>query len=210
MAGSERFSFTRWWIVILLWKYSDTYLINKVKNFTSVRERTLWRWATLVTAVIYATLFIGNPLARLVEDQNIAAIFFLLGMAVVAAAILFHALETRPGKIELAVGAGFLAVFIMFFLRLGLAERSHVIEYSILAILIDKAINERVKQGKNISWPSMVAWVISLMIGVIDESVQIFIPDRVFDPTDIAFNAIAITLAIVPRKFIQWVRKRIR
>ncbi|MDH3246546.1 MAG: VanZ family protein [Saprospiraceae bacterium] len=178
--------------------------------FTSTRERNLWRWALLVTIAIYASLFMGNPLARLVEDQNIAAIFFLLGMAVVAGAILFHSLETRPGKIELAVGAGFLAVFIMFFLRLGLAEGSHVIEYSILAIFIDKAINERVKQGKNIAWPSMVAWVISLMIGVIDESIQIFIPDRIFDPTDIAFNGIAVTLAIVPGLLIKWVRKRIR
>lgn len=178
--------------------------------FTSARERKFWRWALLVTTAIYASLFLGNPLAHLVEDQNIAAIFFLLGMAVVGGAILFHSLETRPGKIELAVAFGFLAVFIMFFLRLGLAERSHVIEYSILAILVDKAIHERADQAKNITWPSVMAWLISFMIGVVDECVQILIPDRVFDPTDIVFNGIAVTLAIAPKILIQWVRKRIR
>ncbi len=39
--------------------------------FTSSREKHLWIWAFSVFAAIFSTLFIGQPLARLLANQNI-------------------------------------------------------------------------------------------------------------------------------------------
>jgi VanZ family protein len=176
-------------------------------EYTSPQEKRIWLLALLVVVIIFATLFVGSPLAGLVQDQNVAAAFFLLGMLIVGAAILLHAFQSKPGKLELAIGSGILAVFIMFFLRLGLAERSHVIEYCVLAILLHKALLERVKGGKHIPVPAASALVMTFLIGVIDECIQIVIPDRHFDPTDIVFNGLAAVMGVVPYLIINWVRK---
>jgi VanZ family protein len=97
----------------------------------------------------------------------------------------------------------------MFFLRLGIPERSHLIEYSVLAIFIHKAFAERVSQGNKIAMPALLSFAVTFLIGVLDECIQLFLPNRVFDALDILFNGIAVTLAIGSNVFLVWVRKRI-
>lgn len=174
--------------------------------FTSRREKRLWLWALLVLLAIFSTLFVGRPLAELFGNQDVQAVIFLLGMLLVAAAILIHALKSKPDKFELAVWVGITAVYIMFILRLGLAERSHLIEYSVLAILIHKALKERLN-SEAIMKPALLALIITFLLGVFDECLQLFIPDRHFDPTDIVFNGIAISMAIGSSALISWIRK---
>ncbi len=111
--------------------------------FTSKREKYLWLWALAVVMAIFSTLFIGRPFTKLFKSQDVQAAIFLLGMLLVGIAIVAHALKTKPGKIEIALLSGIIAVYIMWLLRLGLAERNHLIEYSILAIVIHKALSEK-------------------------------------------------------------------
>lgn len=178
--------------------------------FTSSREKQFWLWALAVLAAIFSTLFLGQPLAELFGDQNIQAAIFLLVMFLVGVAILIHAIKTKPSKVELTIWFGIVAVYVMFILRLGLPERSHLMEYSVLAIFIHKAITERVNQGKLIPRPALVAALFTSLIGVLDECIQIFLPDRVFDTNDIIFNGMAVAMAIGTRVFLAWVRKRMR
>ena len=178
--------------------------------FTSTHEKRLWLGVFVVTATIYSTLFISQPLAKLLSDQNVHAAFFLLGMFLVGAAVVVHALKTKPSNIELSVLLGIIALYVMFFLRLGLPERSHLIEYSVLAIFIHKALVERAIQGKKIPRPALYALIIAFSIGLLDECIQIFLPNRVFDINDIYFNGIAVTMAIGSTLVLSWLRKRFK
>lgn len=174
--------------------------------FNSKREKRLWLWALVVLLAIFSTLFAGRPLADLFANQDAQAVIFLLGMLLVGSAMLIHALKTKPDKFEVAVWVGITAVYIMFILRLGLPERSHLIEYSVLAILIHKALKERIN-SEGIMKPALLALIITFLIGVLDECLQLFIPDRHFDPTDIVFNGIAVSMAIGSSAIISWIRK---
>ena len=176
--------------------------------FTSSREKRLWLWTGVVIIVIYSTLFIGQPLLELLSSQDLRAAFFLLGMFLVGVAILLHGWRAKPDKFQIALITGLLAVYVMFFLRLGMPERSHLIEYSVLAIFVHQALIERLDDEKGVWITEQMATVLAFLVGVLDESVQLFIPDRVFDPVDILFNGMVITMAIGSALLLQWIRKR--
>ena len=46
------------------------------------------------------------------------------------------------------------------------------------------------------------------MIGALDEGIQLFLPARVFDPTDILFNALAAGMAVGASLALRWARLR--
>jgi VanZ family protein len=98
----------------------------------------------------------------------------------------------------------------MFFLRMGLPRRSHLIEYSVLATFVHKALIERLNQGKYIVQPALHVLLIAFLIGVLDECIQIFLPNRVFDLYDILFNGIAVAIAIGSTLVLSWLRKRMK
>lgn len=60
----------------------------------------MWLGAGVAAVTIFLTLFIGNPLASQLRDQNIQAVFFVLGMVLVGIAILIHGIRTKPNKVE--------------------------------------------------------------------------------------------------------------
>ena len=175
--------------------------------FNSPREKRLWLWALLVLATIYSTLFIGQPLTRILESQMIQFIIFMLGLVLVGVTIIVYGLKTKPRKIEIVLLLGIITVYIMFFLRLGIPERTHLIEYSVLGIFIHEALLERNKQDTRLLKTSLLAIVITVLLGVIDESLQLIIPNRVFDPVDILFNSLAAFIAIGYSSFLRLVKK---
>ena len=177
--------------------------------FTSVREKRFWIWAFLVFLAIYASLLMGRPLANQLRDQNIQAVFFVAGMLLATASVIVHGIVSKPGKIELAILLGIIAVYLMFIFRLGAPERSHVIEYSVLAIFMHKALLARAQKIKPILAPALMALVGASLIGVVDESLQLFLPNRVFDPIDILFNVIAVIMAIGAGTLLTWIRRRV-
>jgi Ca2+/Na+ antiporter len=178
--------------------------------WTSIKEKQYWFWVILVYVTILSTLFIGQPLANELRDQNVQAIFFLLGMALVATAVIIHGIVNKPSKIEYAILFGIIAVYIMFFFRLGAPERSHLIEYSVLAILLHKAFKERFKLENKIFKPAIFSLFVGFVMGTLDESIQLLIPHRYFDPQDILFNCLAITMAIGASLLLQWLHKRLK
>lgn len=177
--------------------------------FTSTRERRLWVWTLVVVVAIYATLGLAPRLVGMLTDQDLAAVFFLLGMFLVGVSVLALALKTRPGGVEIGVALGITAVYLMVFFRITLAtERSHLIEYSVVAALIYEALIERKKNGRRIPVPGMLAILMTALIGVIDECIQAFLPDRVFDPADILFNVLAGVMAVSASTALRWARRR--
>lgn len=175
----------------------------------SIKEKKYWFWAILVYVTILSTLFIGQPLAYELRDQNVQAIFFLLGMVLVATAVIIHGFLTKPSNIEYAILFGIIAVYVMFFFRLGAPERSHLIEYSVLAILLHKAFMERFKQENKIFKPAFFSLFVGIAMGALDESIQLLIPHRYFDPQDIVFNCLAVTMAIGASLLLHWLHSRL-
>ncbi|MDN3641449.1 VanZ family protein [Lutimonas halocynthiae] len=178
--------------------------------FTSKLEKLLWLLAILVFVVIFSTLFIGSPLLNLLSNQNIQAAIFLMGMILISALILYHGLKPTTINNMTGVYIGLVAVYLMLFLRLGLSERTHLMEYSVLSIFIYQALSERLKNSDKPFKPALFAILITCLIGTLDEIIQFFVPERVFDLNDIFFNCFAALSSIGMILFLKWVHKKIK
>ncbi|MFQ5578240.1 MAG: VanZ family protein [Anaerolineae bacterium] len=180
--------------------------------FTSGRERRLWLWTVAVVAAIYSTLGLAAPLAGALRDRGLIEAFFILGVLVVGAAILTQGLKTRPGGAEIGVALGVAAVYLMVFVRMAIPaeERTHIIEYGVVAVFIYEALAERVSQGRRVPAPPVLAILATGLAGALDECIQVLLPGRVFDPRDILFNLLAGVMAVAASLALGWARRRWR
>lgn len=179
-------------------------------RFSSRRERRLWLWTLAVVALIFASLGFSGRLLDLLNDNTAGAAAFSVALLLVAATVLTDGLQSRPTRVEVAVAFGIAAVILMVFLRLTLAERSHLIEYGVLGVFIHAALSERVAQGRQVRWPALAAILLAAGIGVIDEAIQLALPHRVFDPVDMLFNTLAAGSAVVAGLILARVRRSVR
>jgi len=177
--------------------------------FTSDRERRLWRWTLAVVMAIYSTLGLARILAGALRDRGLLDGVFVFGMLLIIAAIVTQALKTRAGGAEIGVALGVVAVYLMLFARMAIPEeRTHLIEYSVVAVFIFEALKERMSQGHRVPVPALLAVFVTALIGVLDECIQAFLPSRVFDPRDILFNVLAGLMAVTASVALGWARRR--
>ncbi len=177
--------------------------------FSSNRERRLWIWALLVVVVIYTTLGLTPKLVGQISDVVLAGLFVAC-LILVGVAILTQGLRVRPGGLEMGVALGIAAVYTLFAVRLAIPERSHLMEYGVLAVLVYEAISERVNNGHRILLPAVCAFISTSLIGIIDECIQLYLPNRVFDWRDILFNILAALCGVLGMKVLNWARDRSR
>lgn len=177
-------------------------------RFTSARERRLWLWTLAVVAAIFAMLGLSGSLADVLDDDNVAAVGFGLALLLVGATILTQGLQARPRGVEIAIALGIAAVALMVLLRFTLAERTHLIEYGVLAVFIHAALAERRNRGRRVPAPPLLAILAAALIGTVDESIQLALPSRVFDPEDILFNVLAAIVAVVASVALGWIRRQ--
>lgn len=77
--------------------------------------------------------------------------------------------------------------------------RIHLVEYALLAVLILRAL-----PGPR-GWAQYgAALSLSALVGIADETVQHFLPTRVFDPYDIALNVAASALGVCAAAWWTW------
>ena len=142
-------------------------------------------------------------------SQSLGAIAFLACMALVGLTILTQGLQVRPGGVEIGVGIGIAVVYLMVCFRSTIPERSHLIEYSVLAVFIHEALTERSRRGVRVTIPALLAILATTTIGLIDEFVQLFLPNRHFDWTDVLFNFLASIMAVVSMVVLGWTRRAV-
>ena len=175
--------------------------------FSSTRERRLWLFTAAVVAGIYLTLGLASTLAQKFYNQDVAAFVFLSLMFLVALTVLLVALNVRPSGAEIGIGLGIVTVYLWVLLRMTIPERSHLIEYSIVAAFIYAALVERRNQGRSVLFPEVFAILATTLVGTADEFIQLFLPSRVFDPTDILFNFLAATMAVTASAILIYSRR---
>jgi hypothetical protein len=178
--------------------------------FTSDRERRLWVWTLAVVVAIYSTLGLAATLVGALQNRGLIDAVFVLGFFLVLATIVTQGLKTRPSGAEIGVVLGVVAVYLMVFVRMGIPveERTHLIEYGVMAVFIHEALMERANQGRRVPVPGLLAILATALVGVLDECMQAFLPSRVFDPRDILFNVLASVMAVVACVALGWARRR--
>ena len=118
-------------------------------------------------------------------------------------------LTTRPGGAEIGVALGVVAVYLLLFIRMTAtaAERTHLMEYGVVAVFVYEALMERASQGRRVPVPALLAALATSLLGVLDECIQAVLPNRVFDPIDILFNVLAAVMAVVAMMALGWARR---
>ncbi len=64
------------------------------------------------------------------------------------------------------------------------------------------------RNGRIVPAPSVLTVVATALLGLLDEGIQVLIPNRVFDIRDVGFNALAGLIAVAASVALAWVRKR--
>ena len=183
--------------------------------FSSDRERRLWLWTLAVVAAIYSTLGLTGALAGALRAYGLlevsSVLGFFLAMFLVGATIVTQGLKVRLGGAEIAVALGVMTAYLLVLLRMtSLEERSHLIEYGVLGVLIHAALGERASRGRRVPLPPLLAILATAALGSLDEGIQAFLPSRVFDPVDILFNLLAGTMAVGASVALAWTRRRVK
>ena len=182
-------------------------------DFSSNRERRLWMWALAVVVAIYATADLARTLADALRESGLLELtptMFSAGMLLIGIAILVQGLRERSRGVEVGFALGVAAIAVLGFARgIAAAERSHLIEYAVLALIIHEALVERTARGKRVPVPAVLAIALTTAVGVVDECIQFFLPSRTFDWFDIGFDLLASVLAVGSSVSIRWVRRLI-
>ena len=179
--------------------------------FTSRRERRLWFCALAVVGAIYSTLGLAGTLVEELRERDLLPTALLVLMLLTVAAIVGSGLKRRPGRREIWVALGVTAVYAMAVVRMGgsVAERTHLFEYGIVAVLIYQALSERAGNGRRVRAPALLALVATILLGWLDEGIQALIPNRVYDNFDVVRNSVAALIGISGSVTVGWVNERL-
>lgn len=102
-----------------------------------------------------------------------------------------------------------MAAYLLVFVRMSIpTERSHLIEYGVVALFMYEALKERARHGHRIPFVGLLTILATGLIGVVDECVQLFLPGRMFDYRDMLFNVLAGTMAVVACTALRWAGRR--
>ena len=179
--------------------------------FTSRREQRLWLCVLAVVVAIYSTLGLAGTLAEVLRERDLLPAAVLVLMLVTVAAIVGSGLKGRPGRREVWMALGVTAVYAMAVVRMGgsMEERTHLFEYGIVAVLIYQALSERARNGRRVPAPAVLALVLTVALGWLDEGLQALIPNRVYDNFDVVRNTVAALIGIAGSAVVGWVNERL-
>ena len=151
-------------------------------------------------AAIYSTLGPARTLVDALRERNLLQASFALVLLLLVVAVVWRWARRRPSWSEIGVGLGVALAYLVMFLRMGSPEeRTHLIEYGIVAALIHQALLERVRNGRRVPAPAALTVALTALLGLLDEGIQAMLPSRVFDLRDVFFNAFAGFMVVVAR-----------
>ncbi len=179
---------------------------------SSVREGRLWLLVVAVVALIWASVAVAGRLVEALDAGGLLPVAFAAGFVLVLAAIALDTLARSPGWRQIGLLVGIAVVFAMVVVRMGIpaAERTHLFEYGLLAVLVFRALSERRANGRKVPAPAVLAVGGTALAGWIDEGLQALVPGRVYDLRDVGFNALAGAMTVGASLLLQKVGSRRR
>ncbi|NNC83491.1 MAG: VanZ family protein [Flavobacteriales bacterium] len=175
--------------------------------FRTSREKRLWTLTAALLLLIYATHSAAPEFSSFLREKGLLTPIFITVFFLIAAVCITLGLFQRPDVREVAIWAGITGVLLMLFFRIEMVEeRSHLMEYGVISILIYEALKER----GSFRYPALVAILLTGLFGFIDEAIQYFIPTRVFAWEDVVFNISAAMIAMTTIGVLRWTRERFR
>ena len=134
------------------------------------------------------------------RDRNLLHVSFAALAIVLVAVFAVRWIRKRPDWSEVGVAIGVGLAYWMAFIRIeNPAERTHLLEYGIVAALIHMALQERARNGRPVPNPAALTVVATALLGLLDECIQALIPGRFFDWIDVGFNAFAGFIVVAAR-----------
>jgi hypothetical protein len=181
-----------------------------VNLFKSKLEKRLWFCTLAILFAIYATAGIAHPISYYLREKGLLTIIFITGFSLILIALFLVGIKNKPNTIVIGTLFGVIGVYTLVFVRIEIPEeRTHVIEYSIVAALIYQALLERKKRGGHSYYPAILTILVTSIMGLIDEVIQYVLPNRIFDFKDILFNTLSGLLAVGSSIVLSWAQKRI-
>lgn len=175
---------------------------------SSAREKRLWTLTLIVILAIYASLGLELSIANVLIERGLVTPFYIVGMLLIVATAVSRGFSLRPRGLEIAVALGIVAAYLVLLTRLSIpGERIHLIEYGIVGAFIYEALLERRNNGRTVYAPAILPVIVASVLGIIDECIQYFLPNRIFDSRDIVFNVLAATMAVSACKVMADVRR---
>ncbi len=136
--------------------------------FTSHREKRFWLRALATFLAIYSTIGLNASLSNQIVasgllDLEIITAFFFVAIFLIGDAILTPSFQIRPRGAEIGIALGIASVYFLLFLRMASPwERTHISEYSLLALFICEALSERASNGRHVPVPALLAFAVPL------------------------------------------------
>lgn len=178
---------------------------------SSDRERRLWLWTGAAVLAIYSTIGVARTVSDALRDRNLLRVTLAFMLVLVLGPAAWRWVKSRPDWREIGALLGVVFAYWMVWIRTtGWEERTHLLEYGVVAALIHMALLERRSNGHDVAVPAALALAATATLGLLDEIVQAVLPDRYFDPRDVFFNfvaafmVIAARLALAPQKRPAW------
>jgi len=176
------------------------------------REAQLWFALGLVQMAIWSTLGPAQVLATALRTRGLLGPVSTTGLVLAGVAGVLLWTRRRPELLEIVAAVTILAAYLMVLVRTGLSpeERTHLFEYGLVALLAYEALTERLRAGRRTPRPWALALLLAVALGILDEALQMLVPNRAFDPRDILFNSIAATMALTSVSVMGTARRLVR
>lgn len=169
-----------------------------LQKFTNIDRRYLSRIFTVIwVAFIFLVSVFGRKIQRLIPELEQYIPYFGVIFMVIIVIGAFRYFRLEHGIISAnwkqlyvfssitVIAVGLLAIIIPVITNYQI-EQAHVLKYGILSLLIFFS-------QKNITYTRrfLLTLLLSSSVGVSEETLQIWIPDRIFDPADIILNLVS-------------------
>jgi len=173
-----------------------------------MRTRIKWILISVEIIVIYSTLSLVRSLTKFLDERGMLSLTIYCIAALFCMLFITYIVKKKPPALNIVFLVPVLAAYGLLFLKMKiLVERVHLIEYGLLGFLLTSALYD--KLGKIQS--AAGAFFSAAIVGYIDEVIQYFLPNRVYDLRDVGFNALSGGFGIAFFVILHWIHlKKVR
>jgi len=168
-----------------------------------MKTRTKWIIIVSEILIIYSTLYIVRFITTFLRERGLLSLTIYILTAVFFLLVALYVLRLRPPLPSILLLIPVIAAYGVMFLKMKIpVERIHLLEYGLLGFMLTGALNDRWSAGRSAG----VALALAAAAGYVDEAIQYFLPNRVYDLRDVGFNTLAGLGGIVVFAVLHWVK----